>query len=186
LASHIRGQPYLPAAPELSRPYLVYLDVWPPEVGNPPVSPNEDINQRIVDMARKCVGLPTADVPGTNHGRLACAWAVNEVARRALGKPVGGGLSTADMYAVLKSHDSAVNMTNIRGGEIVISPTTGTHVGHVGIVGPKGRTIKDTKIYSNSSSLREFEQNYTIASWKAYFSGKDLPVLFFDLDKRRF
>lgn len=161
-------------------------DPGTPVSGVSPVSPTDDINQRVRDMAVKCVGLSSKNVAGTNNGRLGCAWAVNQVVTRALGKPVGGALSTASMFAVLKSRDIAVDKSNLEGGEIVISPTTGNRVGHVGIVGPLAANVDATKIYSNSSSIGSFQANYTIASWATSFAKRGLPVFFFDLNKNRF
>ncbi len=52
--------------------------------------------------------LDTSTVPNTNGGTLACAWAVNEIARRAVGKPIGGGLSTVGLFdALQRGHQSA-------------------------------------------------------------------------------
>src|SRR5262249_34674845 len=75
--------------------------------GNAP-EPGSDVNAKIFQTARTFVGHSTHDVPGTDHGNLACAWAVNQVARLALGKPVQAdergrnGLSTRAMFDVLK------------------------------------------------------------------------------------
>ncbi len=170
-------------------------NVPPPAAETPvavaPASPGEDINQRVLTAARNSASGPgqlhTGDAAGTNHGRLACAFAVNTVVKRALGSPVGGGLSTAEMFKVLKARDQQVTEPNIAGGEIVISPTTGSNVGHVGILDTASQgDLATTKIFSNSSKRAEFEQNFTLASWKKYFNGKGLPVLFFALNKDRF
>src|SRR4051812_29156533 len=62
----------------------------------------EQICQRLFNEAHQLDGhLSSHDVPGTQHGNFACAWAVNEVARRALGRPVGGNLSVVAMRKVL-------------------------------------------------------------------------------------
>jgi hypothetical protein len=157
-----------------------------PVTGVAPVLPSDDINQRVEAMAIQSVGLSSKNAAGTNNGRLACAWAVNQIVTRALGKPVGGGLSTASMFAVLKSRDIAVDKSSLKGGEIVISPTTGKRVGHVGIVGPLAANLDATKIYSNSSNIGSFQPNYTIAGWATSFAKRGLPVFFFDLNKNRF
>ena len=125
--------------------------------------------------------LDTSTVPNTNGGTLACAWAVNEIARRAVGKPIGGGLSTVGLFDALQRGHQSASEAQLEGGCIVISPTQPGRTGHVGIVGEVAANVSATKIYSNSSSKRLFCDNYTIASWKSYFQGRGLPVLFFKL-----
>ena len=107
---------------------------------------------------------------------------MNQVAQRALGHPVGGGLSVLAMREILGKHYVAVSEAGATGGTIIISCAPKTGQGHVGIVGdpvsPGGR-----QVYSNSSSHALWMHNYTLVSWKAYFHGqKGLPVEFFDLN----
>ncbi len=140
-------------------------------------------NERIVAAAEQGVGDPAMNSamhapPETNGGTLACAWAVNRIVKRALGAPVGGGLSTFEMAAVLRKKDQLCEAPFP--GAIVISPT-GAKVGHVGIVGAGGA------IYSNSSNRERWEQNYTVTSWYQRFRDtKGLPVHFFQLNPARF
>ena len=53
------------------------------------------------------------------------AWAVNEVVRQALGKPIGGGTSTAAMAKMLQAKHTELNENQLVPGMIVISPTAG-------------------------------------------------------------
>ncbi|WP_027146028.1 hypothetical protein [Mesorhizobium sp. WSM3626] len=140
------------------------------------------LNSTLVSEAKACVNtLVTKDVPGTDGGNLACAWAVNEVARRALGRQIGGGLSTANMYLVLKAKHKQLSVGSQMPGNVIISPTKGSNVGHVGIVGPSGQ------IYSNSSSRAVFYNKYTLNSWQAHYGDlKGLQVLFYQLDPAQF
>lgn len=174
------------------------LDEPPPEVDAPDAAEAEPeeprlapagaadlaaFNERIVAAAEQGVGDPGMNSaihapPETKGGTLACAWAVNRIVKRALGAPVGGGLSTIDMAAVLRKKDRLCEAPFP--GAIVISPT-GTKVGHVGIVGAGGT------IYSNSSNRGRWEQNYTVTSWYQRFRDtKGLPVHFFQLNPARF
>src|SRR5205814_9210711 len=72
----------------------------PPDLPGPtqlaaPVADDADIASRMFEQAKASDDkLVTRDVPNTNGGRVACAWAVNKVASLAIGKPIGGGLST--------------------------------------------------------------------------------------------
>lgn len=117
----------------------------------------------------------------TNRGRLACAWAVNRIARFALGKPVGGGLATAEMVKVLRVNDLRVSRDDAQPGAIIISPTQGGSVGHVGIMG------EGDVIYSNSSNMGNWHQGPNFQRWMAYYGGeKRLPVEFYHLNPLRF
>ena len=151
----------------------------------PEISSEEDLTKRVFAKAEDCdETLVTRNVPGTNGGHLACAWAVNRVVTLALGKPVGGGLSTSDMFNVLRARHNEVFEDGIAAGAIVISPTVGNNVGHVGVVGQIANPISNTTIYSNSSSRGIFTHVYTLGKWKNYFkSRKDLQVRFYVLNK---
>jgi hypothetical protein len=153
----------------------------------------DDINAKVFAQAHGFVNQVTSNVPGTEHGKLACAWAVNEVVRLALGKPIntenGGtnGLSTAEMFDILRAHHTRVDPSQLTPGLIVISPTQGTRHGHVGIVGGNpGGAVGNTQIFSNSSHDRRFEQNYTVDSWTSHFNNINLQVLFFALNPNQF
>jgi putative chitinase len=158
---------------------------------NPPQA-GANTNALVFAAATAFLGHNT-NVPGTDHGNLACAWAVNEVVRLALGKPIstdggGNGLSTDGIFDVLKMHHTQLPITSQPDpGTIIISPTEGSQHGHVGIVGRNpGGAIDNTQILSNSSSAAKFQQNYTIGKWKAYFENKGLDVLLFGLNASEF
>jgi hypothetical protein len=154
---------------------------------SPTLQVGEDVSAKVFAAAKAFVGFVTSSVPGTDNGNLACAWAVNEVVRRALGTPIsseGGsnGLSTDGIFDVLRTSGIALTPAQVHPGVIVISPTEGAEHGHVGIVGQNpGGQVGNTQIYSNSSSAKRFEQNYTTQSWTEYYTGKNLRVLFFTL-----
>jgi hypothetical protein len=158
-------------------------DASEPAQGSGPSGPGADTTASLAAEARKCSGtLVSRNIDNTNHGRLACAWAVNEVARRALGKPIGGGLRTADMAKVLKEKHELVPESRVSAGMVVISPTQGENIGHVGIIGDIKSPVSESLIYSNSSQHGVFEQNYTIKRWKAsYKTRKRLPVLYYSI-----
>lgn len=161
------------------------LSVFP---GVTPPTTNEELNRRVLAKAKECVGtLDSSNVPATNGGRLACAWAVNEVVRRALGKPIGGRLSTANMYKVLKEHHTLVSGSNIKAGHVIISPTAGGVTGHVGIVSDIANPMSDTVILSNSSDRAVFDNHRDFASWKRrYVDDKGLKMVVYALEKDRF
>jgi hypothetical protein len=155
----------------------------------PKPSAGDDMNAKLFAAAQAFVGTSTRDVPLTDNGNLACAWAINEAVRRAFGKPISAdskgnnGLDTAGLFAALKKHHKEVDSP--LAGTIIISPTppSGNVHGHVGIVGQIPATLNNTKIFSNSSSLAKFAQTHTIKSWKARYIDKlGLDVRFFELN----
>jgi hypothetical protein len=161
--------------------------------GGPKPQAGDDISAKVFAKAQAFVGQSTANVPGTGHGNLACAWAVNEVVRLALGRPISGdhgnnGLGTGEMFSVLKSRHTSIS--GPKPGAIIISPTpsNGSVHGHVGIVGQNpGGSVGNTQIFSNSSSAAKFAQNRTITSWNARYSAQlHLPVSFFELNANQF
>src|ERR1043166_2831444 len=92
-------------------------------------TPGTDINAKMFETAKAFVGQSTHNVPGTEHGNLACAWAVSQVARLALGQPIstdGGtknGLGTSGMFDVLKAHHTKLNSaSDATPGTIIIAP----------------------------------------------------------------
>src|SRR5271166_357996 len=151
------------------------------ETDNPGTGSPSEVAARIFAKAKECSGhLVTHDVPGTNHGHLACAWAVNHVAALAIGKPIGGDLSSDAMAQVLSKDHQRVEKADVVPGAIVISPSRRGNIGHVGIVGELGQSRTDTAIYSNSSSHGVFMKNYSVGSWEKYFnSTKGLDVLYY-------
>lgn len=137
------------------------------------------VNDRIHQGALRHEGnLSSRNVPGTDHGNLACAWAVNYVVRDAIGRPVGGGLSTANMYeALVDGRGTQIGQDGATPGSIIISPRRGSVAGHVGIVGAGGR------VYSNSSARALWVQNYTFSSWRRrYVEIKRLGMHFFNVN----
>jgi len=153
--------------------------------GNPP-QPGDDINDKMFRTAKKFVGHDTSDVPGTDGGNLACAWAVNEVTRLALGKPIsrdgdGNGLSTIGIFDALNAHHTKLNSANgAVPGAIIIAPTEGSNHGHVGIVG------ENREVFSNKSVPGEFAQNFTIKTFTDRYVGKGLDVFFYLLNRNQF
>jgi hypothetical protein len=160
--------------------------------GSPPAT-DAEVNAKMFATAKAFVSHQTGNVPGTEGGNLACAWAVNQVARLALGKPIstdgqgGNGLSTDGLVDILNAHHTRLNSAaNAQPGSIIVAPTQGAQHGHVGIVGATSGGVNDTLVYSNSSHLKEFAQNYTIGSFSSYFQTRGLQVIFFALKQDQF
>jgi len=112
-------------------------------------------------------------VPGTAQGRKACGWATNYVVRVALGKGLGEAedmKSTISMFAALQGgKGKAIPWEESNRGDVVISPTTGANVGHVGIL------LDAYTIGNNSSQAALWKSHKTKASWHDYYvAGKGL------------
>ena len=153
----------------------------PPEPDEPISVPANETAAQIFAKAKEESGrLVTHDVPQTNHGHLACAWAVNQVVKLAIGKPVGGGLSSDRMADVLEKNHTRLQEADIVPGAIIICPSRPGNTGHVGIIGDIGSPRSRTDIYSNSSSRGVFMKNYSLSSWQNYFRGRHgLEVLYY-------
>ncbi|MBY3181364.1 hypothetical protein HFO24_06725 [Rhizobium laguerreae] len=119
---------------------------------------------------------------GPDGGNLACVWAVRHIARNALGRWITRTDGTAVFDPELRRcFSSTMSEADVGEGCIIISPTEGSNIGHVGILGP--RTGDDSRlIYSNSSAAALWKQNFTLKSWvKRYKTTKGLKVHFFPI-----
>jgi hypothetical protein len=124
---------------------------------------------------------------GPDGGNLACCWTVRHIVYNALKRWITLTDGTEDFGRELRAcfHVGSDEAQVLPGG-IIISPTQDIpgskhrNVGHVGILGAGAGDQR--LVYSNSSSLAKFEQNYTVGSWKQrYKAGKGLDVLFYPL-----
>jgi hypothetical protein len=123
---------------------------------------------------------------GPDHGNLACVWAVRHIVFRTLNRWITTTDGTAVFGPELRACFNAVlDEAVVPAGGIVISPTRGSHIGHVGILGPA--TGDDGRlIYSNSSAAALWKQNFNVARWpQRYVETKGLQMLFFPLPFRQ-
>lgn len=124
--------------------------------------------KRLLATALTCNGLSL----GNSQITYGCAEEVNAVAQKALGVPIGGGVSTARMRDALQNTNRflSIKRDELLGGEIVISATgTGTGAlpnGHVGIY------VGTNNIMSNDSSTGLFVHTHTLDSWYTYYTLK--------------
>jgi hypothetical protein len=163
------------------------------EQGGTAPQPGDDINAKMFTSAKGFVGHDTSNVPGTKGGSLACAWAVNQVTRLALGKPISADeqgrndLSTIEVFQALKAHHTKLNSANdAKPGTIIIAPSTDLVHGHVGIVGATAGGVRDTEVFSNKSHPGVFARNFNIGSFTDHYAGMGLQVLFFALNRDQF
>jgi hypothetical protein len=146
-----------------------------PVAGAPPtVQPPLAARAQYPDLASAAeanVGvLSTRSMPGTEGGSLGCAGGVCKIVHDEMGIALRPTLSTAELYTELRD-GGWKEVDPHTPGAVIVSPTVGGTHGHTGIVGSDGNSI-----YSNSSATGNWEQNYTIDSWRARFSGKGLET----------
>lgn len=132
-------------------------------------------------FAQEAVGKFSSE-DGPDGGNLACVWAVRNLVHQVLGRWItrtdGTAVFTVELHKCFIENFSE---SQISAGGIIISPTQGRNIGHVGLLGPS-TTANDRLIYSNSSKRKVWSQNRTLDSWREYYSaGKHLSVLFFPL-----
>jgi len=157
--------------------------------GSPPQTA-ADVTAKMFAAAQQFVGHVTSNVPGTDGGNLACAWAVNEVTRLALGRPISSvdgsnGLSTYSIFEALQKHHTRLaSAADAQPGTIIIAPTQGANHGHVGIVG--AASGGNVLVYSNKSVPGVFAQNFTVASFTNHYTRRGLDVLFYALNRNQF
>lgn len=135
--------------------------------------------EKLYETAVSCLGIdvtPNDLVPD----EVGCSDVVNHIHFMAFGEEIGGGASTYLLYGALKDSEEWTKVDSPLPGDIVISPSGYAGVGgklshgHVGIIG------NNVMIMSNDSKTGKFLENYTIASWRAYYVDKGkYPMSFF-------
>jgi hypothetical protein len=120
---------------------------------------------------------------GPDGGNLACVWAVRHLVFMALNRWITRTDGTAVFDPELQrcfGHTS--QFEDVPAGGLIISPTmtnaSGTrNIGHVGLLGPQTTRVDDRLVYSNSSGMKVWKQNFTVGSWIArYRTRKGLKV----------
>ena len=144
------------------------------------ISDPEDI-RRVHEAAVAAVDT-FSSANGPDRGNLACVWAVRHIAFRALSRWITRTDGTAVFDPELRRCFGETSQDEqVPAGGIIISPTEGSNIGHVGLLGPhtgNGHRL----IYSNSSSAAMWKQNFTLASWIArYRDRKGLKVRFYPI-----
>jgi len=131
--------------------------------GSPP--PSGQINQRVMQAVSKMGSFSSKNAPGTDGGRLACAWAVNQVMGQAGIRPLGDNpLYVPSVEAALRSgRGQAVNTSQAQAGDIVIAPNQE----HIGICMNAGCS----QVRSNSTSNSSFTWNSDLNFGGSYGGG---------------
>jgi hypothetical protein len=130
---------------------------------------------KLYDTARRHIGIDVTPLDKINDD-VACAETVTTLLRIVLpDTPIIPG--TASLHAYFNKNWNRYELVSSpKTGDIVLSPTIGKNVGHVGIVG-----LNNT-IMSNDSRTGLFVENYTVSSWiERFVTRKGLKVYWYRL-----
>lgn len=128
-------------------------------------------SKKILSSALSHLGIDAGDSGYGNE--VDCAISVNNVVHKAINEYVGGDISTTRMYYALKSSPRWIQVDKPLAGDIVISPTEGRKIGHVGIFG------YGDSILSNNSNTGKFDAHFRLNRWTDYYGKKGLPTYFY-------
>ena len=116
-------------------------------------------DSKLSDVSKRMVGESSRSIAGTSNGRKACAAMVNRAVKRAYGTSICDSLSVTDMLHTLNRSTEWQRVSAPVDGAIVLSASKGRHVG----------VYSGGKVYSNSSSAREWRGQFSITSWRDVF-----------------
>jgi hypothetical protein len=125
-------------------------------------------------------GESTANVPGTHHGKLACAWVVNTTMQQVYGHPIAAGKAQLDVKETLQviqkepERFCAVDLTTAitSGLDYIVVTKTGITPGHGSHIGiGNGNTI-----YQNDSYVQRIVVRNT-ATWIYYYKDASYYLL---------
>lgn len=148
-------------------------------------SRSSDSDHAKVHTASKAAVNQFSSATGPDGGNLACVWAVRNLVHNALNRWITRTDGTAVFAPELSQCFGApLDEGRVPAGGIVISPTSGSNIGHVGILGD-ATGDGSRLIYSNSSAAAVWKQNFTLQSWRSrYVDTKHLNMMFFPLPFR--
>lgn len=141
----------------------------PVEPSLPTKAPSMTNAEKLVAAAKSCLGQNLSAGTGVSP-EVACAISLNKVVYKALGKEIGGGASTFELYKAIQkdSRFKEIPVDLAKPGTILIDPTGyGKKVayphGHCALVANYG-------ICSNDSAKGVWSENYAdLAAWRHQF-----------------
>lgn len=124
---------------------------------------------------------------GPGQGSVACLWAARRVVFKAVNQWITQSDGTAEFYGELQAGGMVpAGADTLPAGAIIISPTAGKAVGHIGLLGAGAgheRLVYSNHSPSKSDPVARWKQNYTVGSFTDYHTAKGLPTLFYRLPK---
>jgi hypothetical protein len=138
-----------------------------------------EMSKKLYETALTFIGRDASpsDLAPDEYG---CAESVNAICEKAWGEPVGGRVSTYQMYYAFLNHKKFVEVTSPLAGDIILSPTgigggkNGVTNGHTGIVS------SNNKIMSSDSATGLWQENYDLWSWRyRYVSRGGYKLLYY-------
>lgn len=126
--------------------------------------------------AKSQLGKEKKGIPDTADRSVNCVEALNQIGIECFGKPFCQGASTITLDTTLKSNSrfQKILLQDVKVGDIIVSPTSGKSIGHVGIVNDS------FTIMSNSSLTGLWSNHWDFTGWyKRYEKELGLPVNFY-------
>lgn len=134
--------------------------------------------ERLYNVAKESLGKHMT-LNQNVSAEVGCAEAVSKVLQNAgvAGIPALGIAGTSALYDFLHEDVQFDEVTTPQAGDVIVSPTGWPGAvlahGHVGIVGNYG-------ILSNDSQTGLFKENWTLETWRKYYSDYgNLPTKYF-------
>jgi hypothetical protein len=133
-----------------------------PAVGAPPCKVGGGARAQIAQAAQQMQGMDTS--AGPDGGNLACAWAVNRVLERSIGRTIGSNPNYVPSVeeALRGGAGTQVEPSQASAGDIVIA----NNASHIGICQNSGCT----RVLSNSSSRASFSWESN-TNFDGYYGG---------------
>ena len=152
------------------------VETKPEPIVLPQIKP---IREKILDEAKEWIGKE-ASINDLVADYVACGESFCNVMSNVMNFPMITG--TASLFEYLKEDKRFKITTELKAGNIIISPTTygnGLIPGHIGIL------LEDGKIVSNSSESGLWVQNYDVDSWTRRYRIKGgFPVVIFEANEK--
>lgn len=125
-------------------------------------------------------GLDLSDVA---PDELGCANALSNIIRDALPElNFPKFVSTRAMYDYFEKSPSFIPTDDEDFSIIIISPTEGANIGHVGILGKRNNPDGSRYIMSNNSFTGQWDVTHSMKTWKRYYQEKKgLPVFMYQI-----
>lgn len=129
-------------------------------------------NEKLLRTAILNQGMSSYNAPGTNNGRVACVWAVNQIfAKAGIPNPWRNSLAVKSAKAALKGVAVKVPVSQAKPGDIVLWDGAGSRQ-HIGIVLADGAT----EVISNSSSKASWSWRASHQAVAPYYGGAPTEI----------
>lgn len=131
------------------------------------------MSQKIYETALSCLGKDLTSLAPNEYG---CAETVSRILLQS-GCDIKVVVSTIELNQIFYNSPVWRRVSTAVPGDVIISPTEGSNVGHTGIVGMDG------KIISNNSYTGLVDTHLNMQSWYDFYGKrKVMPIFFYHRD----